>query len=179
MHPELRKRARFFRCHPDLRVASRLIGEAAPPSPRRPPSPGRSAAGPRRGVPSPPSPSGRPRTGSFDYAIVSKPPPPAPILLGSPSFVARRARARRARRRRATRRRRRRPPPGRRRRRPRNWSSPQSTSATSSAAAPTRCPYLYDDRTCGPSTPQNLKRWKPPFALHVRARRTAHVFGAG
>ena len=34
VHPELRKRARFFRCHPDLRVASRLIGEAAPPSPR-------------------------------------------------------------------------------------------------------------------------------------------------
>ena len=83
VHPELRKRARFFRCHPDLRVASRLIGEAAPPSP---------LPSPRRGVPSPPStPTGRPRTGSYDYTM--KPPPPAPILLGSPSFVARRAAA--------------------------------------------------------------------------------------
>ena len=101
VHPELRKRARASS------AATRICGSRRGSSVRRrrrrrgdrPPL-GRSVSeatpyappSPRRGVPSPPSPSGRPRPGSFDYAI-SKPPPPAPILLGSPSFVARRAAA--------------------------------------------------------------------------------------
>ena len=154
VHPELRKRARFFRCHPDLRVASRLIGEAAPPSP---------LPSPRRGVPSPPSPSGRPRTGSFDYAVVSKP-PPAPILLGSPSFVARRAAA------------------SPRAPSPRNApATPTAAARTLAPTTPTKLvespvyvgdvlgssadavPYFTTTATCGPSTRQNLKRWKPPF----------------
>jgi len=160
VHPELRKRARFFRCHPDLRVASRLIGDAAPPSP---------LPSPRRGVPSPPStPTGRPRTGSYDYTM--KPPPPAPILLGSPSFVARRAAAS-----------------------PRA-PSPRNAPATPTAAArplapkgtPAKLveapvyvgdvlgssadavPYLYDDSDLRPEHASKLEALETAIRLHVR-----------
>jgi hypothetical protein len=160
VHPELRKRARFFRCHPDLRVASRLIGEAAPPSP---------LPSPRRGVPSPPSPSGRPRTGSFDYAVVSKP-PPAPILLGSPSFVARRAAA------------------SPRAPSPRNAPATPTAAARPLApkATPTKLvespvyvgdvlgssadavPYLYDDSDLRPEHASKLEALETAIRLHVR-----------
>ena len=177
VHPELRKRARFFRCHPDLRVASRLIGDAAPPSPRRPPSPGSfrqrsdsyAPPSPRRGVPSPPSPSGRPRTGSFDYAVVSKPPPPAPVLLGSPSFVARRAAA------------------SPRAPSPRNAPATPTTAARPLApATPTKLaespvyvgdvlgssadavPYLYDDSDLRPEHASKLEALETAIRLHVR-----------
>ena len=159
VHPELRKRARFFRCHPDLRVASRLIGEAAPPSP---------LPSPRRGVPSPPStPTGRPRTGSYDYTM--KPPPPAPILLGSPSFVARRAAA------------------SPRAPSPRN--APATPTAAARPPAPTTpaklveapvyvgdvlgssadaVPYLYDDSDLRPEHASKLEALETAIRLHVR-----------
>jgi hypothetical protein len=154
VHPELRKRARFFRCHPDLRVASRLIGEAAPPSP---------LPSPRRGVPSPPSPSGRPRTGSFDYAVVSKP-PPAPILLGSPSFVARRAAA------------------SPRAPSPRNAPATPTTAARPPApkvespvyvgdvlgSSADAVPYLYDDSDLRPEHASKLEALETAIRLHVR-----------
>ena len=160
VHPELRKRARFFRCHPDLRVASRLIGDAAPPSP---------LPSPRRGVPSPPSPSGRPRTGSFDYAVVSKPPPPAPVLLGSPSFVARRAAA------------------SPRAPSPRNApATPTAAARPLAPATPTKLaespvyvgdvlgssadavPYLYDDSDLRPEHASKLEALETAIRLHVR-----------
>ena len=82
IHPELRKRSRFFHCHADLRLASRLArrgappaaAAAAPPPPRAPPPPPRAGArspqptvvAPSRA--SPPTPPSPPRDASQSKA---------------------------------------------------------------------------------------------------------------
>ena len=176
VHPELQKRARFFRCHPDLRVASRLIGEPAPLSPRRGSPPGSR----------PPSPSAsRMRSGSHDYAVASKPPPPPPTLV-SPALLARRAAASpRA------------PSPraATRALSPRAASAPTTpnrprpaplTLTLSPKASPTRlaespvyvgdvlgssadaAPYLYDDSDLRPEHASQLEALETAIRIHVR-----------
>ena len=171
------------RATPDgMRVASRLLGE--PPATALPwvVPPVARASPPRRGVPSPPSPSGRPRTGSFDYAVVSKPPPPAPILLGSPRRQARRRAAfAAARRRRAPSPRNAPATPTAAARplapaTPRNWPSPRlrRRPPVSSADA---VPYLYDDSDLRPEHASKLEALETAIRLHG-ARRYGHGGGA-
>jgi len=179
VHPELQKRARFFRCHPDLRVASRLIGESAPLSPLRGSPPG--TPGSR-----PPSPSAsRMRSGSHDFAVASKPPPPPPTLVSSALLARRAAASPRA------------PSPrdATRALSPRTASAPMTpnrprpaplTLTLSPKASPTRLseapvyvgdvlgssadamPYLYDDSDLRPEHASQLEALETAIRIHVR-----------